>query len=256
MDESTIRFTLDSIINYVDEIIVVHCTFSDYQQFNLNPDGTVKILEQYGAHIIQGSFQTEVQARNQFFKTPLIKYGDQMLIIDADERLKNAFYLDQDFSDSIIYNVDIFMENVGYYQVINEEKKFVFDQWFFLWKRGPRIITKEKGLFYHGRHWTVLNSNLDDIMNINIVFDYPNSGCYIEHLNILRPFKRLELKGKYHRGSQIKERIGHVGSPLYPEENIDCRTICQSLRLNEMCINYYPKIKDDCLYYGKKKDIC
>lgn len=256
MDESTIKFCLDSIMDYVDEIIFVHCTFSDYNQFNLNPDGTLEIAEAYGARIIQGVFQTEIEARNQFFKSPLIRYGDQMLIIDADERLKNAFYLDQDFSDSIIYNVYLFMENIGYADVINLEQQFNFDAWFFLWKIAPRIVTKVPGLKYHGRHWTILDKNLDDIMNTNIVFNYPNSNVIIEHLNILRPFKRLQIKSKYHRGSQFQERTGRVGTPLYPEKNVDCRTICKSLRLNEMCINYYPGIKDDCLYYGKKKDIC
>jgi len=225
-DASTILFTLRSIQNWVDDILVVDGPYKEYSNEMCSTDGTLDIAENFGAKVIaMGRWHNQVEKRNYYMKA--LNSNDYALVIDSDEILFNQKYLDFLTYDELAYNCSVMSEPRG---SIYQDKLIGNGYCFKIWPK-PRIY--HSSLRYQGKHWAVIDRNNNDIVRQR--YELPHSGTLIVHINYLRSGLRINQKFAYYQNKQ-REPFGLVGKPFFPYG--DCTKICYDLEMPNVCVNY------------------
>jgi len=156
-----IKYTLDSIHPFVDQIIVLDGPFTNFP--DMPDDGTRQISERYdNVRYITTARMSETKKRSMFFD--LIDHGDFLLIIDGDEVLQGA---PEDIVGSFGRVRVSFHTRVFWIPMTARSANWP-GQEFNLGPR-PRLIRVEKGMHYANHHRVILNDDGSVLTNTDYV---------------------------------------------------------------------------------------
>lgn len=233
-DEPTIRFALSSLVGYVDDIIVIDGPFNDYSPDLGSTDGTIDIVESFGAKVIQGRYKTQVDKRNAYIKA--CNNNDWMIVIDSDEFLGNGYALnnieENDYpvrsiaTLSVEYSGNLYPGAFKANGILTSVPKI------------NRLVKKSVYTRYYARHYYIL---IDDIHCSWTLRNVPKNDAYICHIHILRPYMRKEEKFEWYKerleNPQTYEGRGHYSFWLFDECWRNCIAFPDNEGIDYKCVS-------------------
>lgn len=221
-DDATLEFTISSLIGYVDEIIAIDGPWKNYSNDLCSTDGTIDILEKYGAQVHLGRYKNQVDKRNAYIK--VTNTNDWILVIDADELLWNGYFLTKlDQYDYTKWGVNILSINYPANLYPGANKAALLE----ITPKQNRLFKKHETSHYWKKHFYLFHDGFN-----NAWLQYaPLSPLAIIHIHFLRPHIRKQEKLDYYviRENLKEEGRGHFSFWLFD----DCWNNCIAFQKDE-----------------------